>query len=73
MVCAFSAPNRNQSLSHQENEFVISLKKYLDMTPDKVPASGTDVGELFSVVLKAYRSALTATGASAFEACARRL
>jgi diguanylate cyclase (GGDEF)-like protein len=60
--------NGNKSLSHQENKFVISLKKYLDMTPDKVPASA-NVGELFSVVVKAYRSALTATGASAFEAC----
>jgi hypothetical protein len=51
------------------NKFVISLKKYLDMTPDKVPASAPDVGELFLVVLKAYRSVLTATGASAFDAC----
>jgi diguanylate cyclase (GGDEF)-like protein len=48
---------------------VISLKKYLDMTPDMVPASTTDVGELFPVVLKAYRSVLKATGASAFVAC----
>jgi diguanylate cyclase (GGDEF)-like protein len=48
---------------------VISLKKYLDMIPEKVPANATDVGELFSVVLKAYRSALIATGASAFQAC----
>ncbi len=48
---------------------MISLKKYLDMTPDKVPASATDVGELFPVVLKAYRSVLTATGVSALEAC----
>lgn len=48
---------------------VISLKKYLEMNPDDVPANAAEAAELFSATLKAYRSALTATGTSACQAC----
>jgi diguanylate cyclase (GGDEF)-like protein len=48
----------------QENETVISLKKYLDMDPGKPSAPKPELNELSSVILESYRSALLAMGKS---------
>ena len=48
---------------------VISLKKYLEMNPDEAPAKTAKASELLPATLQAYRSALTATGTSACQAC----
>ncbi len=48
---------------------MISLKKYLDMNPEKTPAKAAEPDKLFPATLKAYRSALTVAGTSAARAC----
>ena len=52
---------------------MISLKKYLEMNPEKVPEHAAEhaaePAELLSATSKAYRSALTAAGSSAAQAC----
>ena len=48
---------------------MISLKKYLDMDPDKPHATEPDPGELLSATLDSYRSALLAMGKSGVRAC----
>jgi diguanylate cyclase (GGDEF)-like protein len=48
---------------------VISLKKYLEMNPEKAGQKGADPAELFPAALKAFRSVLTAAGNSAARAC----
>jgi diguanylate cyclase (GGDEF)-like protein len=48
---------------------VISLKKYLDMEPEKPVPGPPDPGEMFSVALGSYRSALLAMGANGTKAC----
>lgn len=47
---------------------MISLKKYLDMEPDKCP-SAPGSNDLFLVVLESYRSALLAMGNSGARSC----
>lgn len=53
----------------QENRIVISLKKYLDMEPDRPGASQPDSSELFSATLESYRSTLLAMGKGGARAC----
>ena len=48
---------------------MISLKKYLDMNPDKVAAPKSDLDELAAILLESYRSALLAMGKSGARAC----
>ena len=48
---------------------MISLKKYLEMNPEKAPEHAAEPAELLSATSKAYRSALTAAGTSAAQAC----
>jgi len=47
---------------------LISLKKYLDMDPDKIPLIDPGAAELHTVALEAYRSALLAMGKSSVQA-----
>lgn len=49
---------------------MISLKKYLDMEPEKPPADPADPQEMFSAALESYRLALLAVGANGTKACA---
>jgi diguanylate cyclase (GGDEF)-like protein len=53
----------------QETRVVISLKKYLDMEPEKPAPGAPDPREMFSVALGSYRSALLAMGANGTKAC----
>lgn len=48
---------------------MISLKKYLDMVPDKNTPSNPPLTDLFSVILESYRAALLAMGRSGSKAC----
>lgn len=48
---------------------MISLKKYLEMSPEEAPAKAEELSELLTATSKAYRSALTAAGTSAVQAC----
>jgi len=48
---------------------VISLKKYLEMNPEKVSDKSDDPNKLLPATLKAYRSTLTVAGNSAARAC----
>ena len=51
---------------------MISLKKYLDMVPDKQPPGEPEVkpGDLLEAALTSYRSVLLAMGTSGLRACA---
>jgi diguanylate cyclase (GGDEF)-like protein len=48
---------------------VISLKKYLDMDPSKLPTTEPIPNETVEAVLASYRSALMAMGKSGLQAC----
>ena len=48
---------------------MISVKKYLDMDPDKLPLSDAGDSELLAAVLESHRSALLAMGKSGAQAC----
>lgn len=48
---------------------MISLKKYLDMNPDKIPLKNIDHAELLATVLESYRAALVAMGKNGAQAC----
>lgn len=48
---------------------MISLKKYLDMDPEKTAPPEPDLNELASVILECYRAALLAMGKSGAQAC----
>jgi diguanylate cyclase (GGDEF)-like protein len=48
---------------------VISLKKYLDMDPDKPQVSQPDPGELLSATLESYSSTLLAVAKNGVRAC----
>jgi diguanylate cyclase (GGDEF)-like protein len=48
---------------------VISLKKYLDMDPDKPHVSAPDPGELLSATLESYGSTLLAVAKNGVRAC----
>ena len=49
---------------------MISLKKYLDMDPEKSRPADAAVNDLFLVVLESYRAVLLAMGNSGARACA---
>jgi diguanylate cyclase (GGDEF)-like protein len=55
--------------SPQEFPHLISLKKYLDMQPDKIPSPDPAVNDLFLAILESYRALLLATGNSGVRAC----
>jgi diguanylate cyclase (GGDEF)-like protein len=57
------------STGAQENETVISLKKYLDMVPGQPVSTEPALNELSAVILESYRSALLAVGKSGALAC----
>ena len=48
---------------------MISLKKYLDMDPDKPRKSEPDPGELLSATLESYGSTLLAVAKNGVRAC----
>jgi diguanylate cyclase (GGDEF)-like protein len=48
---------------------LISLKKYLDMDPSKLPPADAGATELLAAVLESYRSTLLAMGKSGLQAC----
>lgn len=48
---------------------MISLKKYLDMAPDKPVPGGLPASELLAAALESYRAALLAMGKSSVQAC----
>ena len=48
---------------------MISLKKYLDMDPDKPRKTKLDSGELLSATLEAYGSTLLAVAKNGVQAC----
>ena len=48
---------------------MISLKKYLDMDPDKPQVSQPDPGELLSATLESYSSTLLAVAKNGVRAC----
>ncbi|MGA6981001.1 MAG: GGDEF domain-containing protein [Candidatus Sulfotelmatobacter sp.] len=48
---------------------MISLKKYLDMTPDHTRTGDAGLNDLFSALLESYRSAVLSMGNSGVRAC----
>jgi diguanylate cyclase len=48
---------------------LISLKKYLEMDPNGSPSVKTDAGQLLSVLLARYRTALLQVGKYGYQAC----